>query len=95
MRYLRWIFVLLFLLFIIMEIAYNFSSTSQAFVFKIWVPGKTIATLNLEIWVAMLIMFGLGFGLAIIFEIYYWGKYKFNLRKQSKVIQDLKKKMIE
>jgi len=91
MRYLRWIAALLFLLFLIMELAYNFQTSTQSFKFIVWVPGKTLATLEMEIWVALIITFILGFGLAIVFELYYWGKYSLSFRKQSKIIEELKK----
>jgi len=93
MRYVRWIIVLLFALFLLMELAYNFQSTSQTFQFKIWVPGKTLATLEIEIWVGLLLTFALGFGLAILFELYYWGKYSLSFRKQNRIIDELKKRL--
>lgn len=93
MRYLRWIIVLLFLLFLMMELVYNFQTTSQILQFKIWVPGKTIVTLEMEIWLALILTFILGFGLAIFFELYYWGKYSLSFRKQNKLIEELKKRL--
>ncbi len=93
MRYVRWIIILLVLLFLILELAYNFQVSSQTFKFVIWVPGRTLATLEMEIWIGMLVTFALGFGLAIFFELYYWGKYALTIRKQDQVIEELKKKV--
>ncbi len=93
MRYIRWIVILLVLFVLILELAYNFQSTSQTFKFTIWVPGRTLASLEMEIWIGMLITFALGFGLAIFFELYYWSKYTITIRKQNKILEDLKKEL--
>ncbi len=93
MRYIRWIFILVVLLFLIVELAYNFQTSTQAFKFVVWVPGHTLATLRMEIWIGLLVTFALGFGLAIFFELYYWGKYALTIRKQNQTIEALKQEL--
>jgi len=42
---------------------------------------------------AMSQSFILGFGLAIILEIYFWYKYTMTIRKQNKIIKNLEQKL--
>lgn len=95
MRYIRWIIILVCLLFLIVEVGYNFQTTTQTFAFAIWVPGKTLATVQMEIWIGLLVTFGLGFGLAIFFELYYWSKYALTIHKQNQTIKSLKQELDE
>ena len=60
---------------------------------KFYIVSQGKASLEMEIWIGMLVTFALGFGLAIFFELYYWGKYALTIRKQDQVIEELKKKV--
>ena len=93
MRYLKWISVLLILILVVLEVIYNFSAMSQSFKLVFRLPGKTFFTIEMQIWFGLLLMFILGFGLAIILEIYFWYKYTMTIRKQNKIIQNLEQKL--
>ena len=93
MRFVRLIVMLLILLFIILQIFYNFKNLTEAtftYAFQL-LPTKEIFTLELPVWQGLLIMFLIGFGLALIFEIYYWAKYTLHIRSQNKIINKLQK----
>ena len=93
MRYLKWFLVLAVLIFIVLEIIYNFSSLTQNFQLVFRLPGKTLFTIEMQLWFGLLIMFVLGFSLAILLEIYFWFKYTMTIRKQNRIIQDLQKEL--
>ena len=93
MRYLKWFLVLAVLIFIVLEIIYNFSSLTQNFQLVFRLPGKTLFTIEMQLWFGLLIMFILGFSLAILLEIYFWFKYTMTIRKQNRIIQDLQKEL--
>ena len=91
MRFVRLIVMLLILLLIILQIFYNFKNLTEAtfsYTFQL-LPTKEIFTLELPVWQGLLIMFLIGFGLALIFEIYYWAKYTLHIRSQNKIINKL------
>jgi len=93
MRYLKWFLVLVVLIFIILEIIYNISSLTQNFQLVFRLPRKTFFTIEMQLWFGLLIMFILGFSLAILLEIYFWFKYTMTIRKQNRIIQDLQKEL--
>ena len=93
MRYLKWFLILAVLIFIVLEIIYNFSSLTQNFQLVFRLPGKTLFTIEMQLWFGLLIMFILGFSLAILLEIYFWFKYTMTIRKQNRIIQDLQKEL--
>ena len=93
MRYLKWILVLLIVILVVLEVIYNFSAMSQSFKLVFRLPGKTFFTVEMQIWFGLLLMFILGFGLAIILEIYFWYKYTMTIRKQNKIIKNLEQKL--
>jgi len=93
MRYVRWIFMLLILTLLILQIFYNFKNLTEStfnFAFQL-LPAREIFRIDLPVWQGLLIMFLLGFGLAILFEIYYWAKYTLTIRSQNKLIRKLQK----
>jgi len=91
MRYLRWIFMLLILIVIILQIFYNFKYfTESTFIYAFQIlPSKELFKIELPVWQGFLIVFMTGFGLAILFEIYYWFKYTMTIRSQNKLIKKL------
>ena len=95
MRYIRWIFMLLILIFIILQIFYNFKNlTETTFAFGLaLLPGREFFHIEVPVWQGLLILFLIGFGLAILFEIYYWAKYTMTIRSQNKTIKALQKEI--
>jgi hypothetical protein len=91
MRYLRWILMLLVLILIILQIFYNFKNfTESTFLYAFQIlPSKELFKIELPVWQGFLIVFMAGFGLAIMFEIYYWFKYTMTIRSQNKLIKKL------
>lgn len=92
MRYIRWISILLILIVIILQIFYNFKYFTEVtflYAFQI-LPSKELFKIELPVWQGLLIMFLLGFGLAIMFETYYWFKYTMTIRGQNKLIKQLR-----
>jgi uncharacterized membrane protein YciS (DUF1049 family) len=85
--------MLLILILLILQIFYNFKNLTEAnfsFAFQL-LPAREIFRIELPVWQGLLIMFLLGFGLAILFEIYYWAKYTLTIRSQNKLIRRLQK----
>jgi len=93
MRYLRWIVILLVFIFILLQIIYNIHNLTAQLEFVIKVPGKELFRDSVQTWLGLFIMFALGFGIAILFEIYYWLKYNRIIRTQNKIIQKLRKEL--
>jgi len=93
MRYIRWSLVLLIFIFIILQIIYNLPHLTAPLQLVVKIPGKELANLNTQTWLGLLVMFLLGFGIAILFEIYYWLKYTRTIRTQNKIIQKLRKEL--
>lgn len=93
MRYARWIVVLLVFIFILLQIIYNLKNLTAPLEFVIKIPGKELFKISAETWLGLFIMFLLGFGIAILFEIYYWLKYTRTIRTQNKIIQKLRKEL--
>lgn len=93
MRYIKWIILILALLFIFMQLHYNVPSFLKPLTLMLRVPGKTFASFSIQLWFAFVLVFFLGFGLAILFEVYYWFKYTQTIRQQNKIIKELKKKI--
>jgi hypothetical protein len=93
MRYVRWILMLLILIFIIMQVVYNFESMGQNFMVVIQVPGTKLFEGEIEIWLALLGVFLIGFGIAIALELYYWFKYSMTIRNQNKLILGLQEEL--
>jgi uncharacterized membrane protein YciS (DUF1049 family) len=96
MRYVRWIVMLLILIVIILQIFYNFKNfTESTFVYAFQLlPAKELFRIELPVWQGLLIMFLLGFGMAILFEVYYWFKYTMTIRSQNKLIKKLQDEVI-
>lgn len=94
MRFVRWIVVILVLIFIILQILYNSESLAGnlRLVIQIW-PKRPIWEIAPPIWFSLIIVFVLGFGIAILFEIYYWFKYSYAIRSQNRLIKKLRKRL--
>jgi len=93
MRFIKWIVMLLALLVLILQIFYNFKSLTEntfSFAFQL-LPGNKIFERELPVWQGLLVVFMLGFGLAFLFEIYYWARYTLRIRSQNRIITRLQK----
>jgi len=96
MRFVRWIVILLVLIFIILQLIYNSESLSGSIRLVIQIlPKRPIIEVNADIWLSLIIVFVLGFGIAILFEVYYWFKYSSAIRSQNRIIKKLRKRLIK
>ena len=94
MRFVRWITILLVLIFIILQILYNSESLAGNFRLVIQIlPKRPVWEIIFPIWLSLIVVFMLGFGIAILFEVYYWFRYTSAIRSQNRIINKLRKRL--
>jgi ABC-type Na+ efflux pump permease subunit len=92
MRYLKWILLLIVIIFIFLQVLNNMETFGTTLAFSLRIPGEN-PTIHINFLSLAIIIFASGFLIAILIEIYYWFKYSRTIRQQNKTIQSLRKEL--